>query len=369
MHTTLFLCGDVMTGRGIDQVMAHPSDPQLYEPWVRDAVEYVRLAERANGAIPRAVGGAYVWGDALGELERVRPEARIVNLETSITRSDDAWPAKGINYRMSPANVDCLRAARIDACSLANNHVIDWGYRGLAETLEVLASAGISTSGAGKDLADAERPAIVPRRDGGRVLVFGCCDASSGVPTEWAATAHRPGVNLLPNLGDETADAIGQQIAAIERPLDLVVASVHWGGNWGYDVPEKHIRFARRLVRAGVDIVHGHSSHHPRPFEVFEGRLILYGCGDFVNDYEGITGYEAFRSELTLMYLPSLDTRTGELVELAMVPFELRNFRLRRAQAEAARWLSDRLSPLCRGVALRGPDEAGVLRASAGGRP
>lgn len=100
----VFLCGDVMTGRGVDQILPHPSDPRIYEPAVRDARAYVRLAEAVNGPIPRSVEHAYIWGDALSELERASPAARIVNLETSVTRSDAYWP-KGINYRMHPANV------------------------------------------------------------------------------------------------------------------------------------------------------------------------------------------------------------------------------------------------------------------------
>lgn len=129
----LFFCGDVMTGRGIDQVMPHPCPPHLREPYVASALDYVALAERANGPIPRPVDFGYVWGDALPEFDRRRPDVRIINLETSITTSEDLQP-KGINYRMNPANVACLTAAGIDCCILANNHVMDWGSRGLLET-------------------------------------------------------------------------------------------------------------------------------------------------------------------------------------------------------------------------------------------
>jgi poly-gamma-glutamate capsule biosynthesis protein CapA/YwtB (metallophosphatase superfamily) len=118
----LFLCGDVMTGRGIDQLLPQPSRPHLYEPYVTDARDYVRLAERASGPIARPVGFDYVWGEARAEIDRRAPQLRIVNLETAITTSEDAWPGKGIHYRMHPANVGVLTAARIDACALANSH-------------------------------------------------------------------------------------------------------------------------------------------------------------------------------------------------------------------------------------------------------
>jgi poly-gamma-glutamate synthesis protein (capsule biosynthesis protein) len=86
---TLFLCGDVMTGRGIDQVLPHPNDPVLHEPYMTSAKGYVELAEEANGPIPKPVDYAYIWGDALRELEQRAPDVRINNLETSITRSED----------------------------------------------------------------------------------------------------------------------------------------------------------------------------------------------------------------------------------------------------------------------------------------
>src|SRR5947208_16970240 len=88
----MFLCGDVMTGRGIDQVLPHPGNPVLYESYIRDARDYVQLAERVNGPIPRPVSFSYIWGDALSELERAGTDGRIINLETSITTSEAHWP-------------------------------------------------------------------------------------------------------------------------------------------------------------------------------------------------------------------------------------------------------------------------------------
>ena len=120
-----------MTGRGIDQILSHPSSPALYEPYVTDARDYVRLAEMVHGAMPRRVSPAHVWGDALDLLRQHGPDVRIVNLETAITTSGDYWKDKGINYRMHPENVSVLLAAGIDIVALANNHVLDWGYGGL----------------------------------------------------------------------------------------------------------------------------------------------------------------------------------------------------------------------------------------------
>ena len=111
--------------------------------------------------------------------------------------SSEAWLPKGINYRMHPFNIPCLTAARLDCCVLANNHVLDWGERGLIETLETLYAAGLRTAGASMNRTAAEAPAIVPQREGRRLLVYALGTADSGIPGDWAATAERPGLAWL----------------------------------------------------------------------------------------------------------------------------------------------------------------------------
>lgn len=343
---TLFLAGDVMTGRGIDQILPRPGDPRLFEPYVRSALEYVALAERENGRLPRPVGFSYIWGDALAELERMNPDARIVNLETAVTRSGEPCPGKGIHYRMNPENLPCLTAAGLDCCVLANNHVLDWGRAGLAETLAALRAAGLRTAGAGNDAAEAEATGAIELAQGGRVLVYGLASATSGVPREWAAGPRRSGVCLLDDLSAHAADAVARRIAAQRHRGDIVVASIHWGGNWGYDVASGQRDFARALIDGGVDVVHGHSSHHPKGIEVYRERPILYGCGDLINDYEGIEGYEAFRPGLSLMYFPVFDADSGRLLEFPLAPMRLRRMRLERAAPDDAAWLRVALGKL-----------------------
>jgi poly-gamma-glutamate synthesis protein (capsule biosynthesis protein) len=85
--------------------------------------------------------------------------------------------------------------------------------------------------------------------------------------------------------------------------------------------------------------VHGHSSHHPRPIEVYRGKPILYGCGDVIDDYEGIGGHESFRADLRLLYLTCTDPVGGELVSLRMIPLRVRRMRLERAPQSDAEWL------------------------------
>ncbi len=344
----LFLSGDVMTGRGIDQILPNPSDPRLFESCVRSAVDYVRLAERASGSIPRRVKFNYLWGDASDIWSMHKPDVRIINLETAITASQDADPDKDIHYRMHPANVPCLTAAGIDCCVLANNHVLDWGRKGLEDTLGALHAAGIRTAGAGRNEAEASSPAVIamPR---GRLLVYGFALASSGVPGAWGATRAVAGVNWLADPSIRSVEAVRQRIERDRRAGDLVVLSLHWGGNWGYGISPSEREFAHHLIdSAGVDLVHGHSSHHPKGIEVYRGKTVLYGCGDLLNDYEGIHGYESFRPELALMYFPVIDTCSGELAALTLVPVRTRRFQLQRASAEETAWLAAMMDRECR---------------------
>lgn len=167
----LFLSGDVMSGRGIDQLLPHSVDPKLHEQYVESAREYVALAEEENGAIPDPVSYNYIWGNALQILEEQQPDLRIINLETALTTNDHWLKSKGIHYRMHPANVELLQAADIDCVVLGNNHTFDWGLKGLRESIGTLRKANLSTAGAGLDQQSAAQPAVLStnRR---RVLIF-----------------------------------------------------------------------------------------------------------------------------------------------------------------------------------------------------
>jgi poly-gamma-glutamate capsule biosynthesis protein CapA/YwtB (metallophosphatase superfamily) len=329
--TVIFLTGDVMTGRAIDQLLPHAGDPTLRESVVSDARTYIRLAEQATGASLPPFDYAWPWGEAPAIVEQFAPDVRLLNLETSITASGEFAPGKAVHYRMHPDNIGCLTAIRPDVCALANNHILDFGYQGLTDTLGTLDNAGIGRAGAGLDVLEAERPAVV-----GPVVIASCGMGSSGIPSGWAATAGRPGVAYVPDMSEVSASTVAGRVLGVKPYDGIAVVSVHWGSNWGYDVDAAQIRFAHRLIDEGIDIVHGHSSHHPRPIEVYRGKLILYGCGDTIDDYEGIGTYAAFRHELRLLYFASVET-TGTVLQ--MVPMRMRRMRLERAPDDDGEWL------------------------------
>ena len=359
---TLFLSGDVMLGRGIDQILAEPCDPTLYEPSLSDARDYIGLAEQLAGPIPRGAPSAYPWGDALAVLDAARPDARIVNLETSITRRGEPDPDKQIHYRVSPENAACLAAARIDVCGLANNHALDWGLDGLADTLATLDRLGIRRCGAGRDLGEALRPAEIDLGARGRVVVFAVGLGDAGVLASWAAGEGRPGVHRVADLGDDATRELRRAIEPWRSAGAIVVVSIHWGPNWGYGIPATHRRFAHLAIdELGAALVHGHSSHHVKGIEVHRGHLILYGCGDLLTDYEGITGHAAYRGELGLVYLATLDAR-GALAALEMVPTRMHRFRITEAGPDDARWLEASLARSCEPLGTRVALDGGRLR-------
>jgi poly-gamma-glutamate capsule biosynthesis protein CapA/YwtB (metallophosphatase superfamily) len=134
----LFLSGDIMLGRGVDQILKHSVDPTLSEDYVKDAREYVKLAIAKNGPLPENRPVDYVWGDALKILKNFNPDIKVANLNTAVTTNHEQWSMKGIHYRMHPKNVEVLQAANFDCVVLANAHILDYNYKGLEETIDTL---------------------------------------------------------------------------------------------------------------------------------------------------------------------------------------------------------------------------------------
>jgi len=194
--------------------------------------------------------------------------------------------------------------------------------------------------------------------------VFAFGSTTSGIPFAWGAKSDRTGVNLVSDMSADEARQIKCTVAEEKGQNDVVVASVHWGPNWGYEIPAEQRAFAHQLVDiAGVDVIHGHSSHHVLGIEVYRGRLILYGCGDFLDDYEGIRGYERYRNDLGLIYSASIDPGTGELNRLQMTPTQTQRMRVQHVRAADVLWLRNVLDRESRkyGVQIEMADEGTLV--------
>lgn len=318
-----------MTGRGIDQLFAVHNPDSFGKPDYVPAMQYLSWSAMLYGAEAMPLRHDYIWGSGLSVLEAAKPDLKLVNLETAITTSS-AWEPKTFTFRMHPDNTGCLSVAGLDCCVLANNHVLDFGVQGMFDTIDALDSAGISHAGAGKDLAEAEKPYVKVLPEGKRVLIFswGFRDSGCGF-AHWAATAGNPGINYLPDYTERSAKVIVDTVKKYRSKGDLVIASLHWGRNWVPRVPDVQRAMARYLIdNADIDVIHGHSSHHVLGVEVYKGKPVFYGCGDLINDYEGKLDDGEVPDNLGAMYFLDLDNETNRLRQLSAQPIQRRRFRL-----------------------------------------
>jgi poly-gamma-glutamate synthesis protein (capsule biosynthesis protein) len=156
----------------------------------------------------------------------------------------------------------------------------------------------------------------------------------------WNAGPSSPGINIITNFSQESLKGIEKQIEEHLQPNDVVVASVHWGGNWGYEISNIHRELAHNLIdHCHIDIIHGHSSHHVMGIEVYKNKPILYGCGDFLNDYEGISGHESYRGDLGLMYIVTTNTATGLLASMELIPTQIRRMQITEPAQSDINWM------------------------------
>jgi poly-gamma-glutamate capsule biosynthesis protein CapA/YwtB (metallophosphatase superfamily) len=320
---SLLLLGDVMLGRLVNQ----------------------RLQQ---------VSPAYPWGDTLPLLQQA--DVRICNLECVLADAGTPWSLtpKVFHFRSDARNIAVLQAAQIDAVSLANNHTLDFGYEALLHMLTLLETAGIRYAGAGRTLDEAARAALWQVR--GIRLAF--LAATDNEPA-WEAGPEQPGVWYIPiEPHDRRVERLLAAIRALRAQSDLVIVSLHWGSNWGYTPPPEHVAFAHTLIDAGADIIFGHSCHVVRGVEVYKSRLILYGCGDFIDDY-AVDPLE--RNDRSFLFLVEL--QGARLTRLRLYPTVIREMQARRAQGEERAALVTTMRHLCERLqtALRWQEQEACL--------
>jgi poly-gamma-glutamate capsule biosynthesis protein CapA/YwtB (metallophosphatase superfamily) len=280
-ETTLALTGDVMLGRGVNETL-HSVRPE--EP----------------------------WGDALPLL--LSADLRIINLECAITEHERPWSRtpKVFHFRADPPAVEVLRAGGVDACSLANNHTLDFEEKGLLDTLAHLEAAGIRYAGAGRDGEHAARPVLL--EDGVALVAF-----TDNEPP-FAAGPDKPGTNYLPVSTEprvlrRVEEAVRE---AREAGAETIVFSSHWGPNMVLRPPDAFRRFARAVVDLGADVYYGHSAHVFQGVEVYRGKPILYDAGDFIDDYAVDPD---LRNDRSFLFRVSMEG--GELRHLELFPVVL----------------------------------------------
>jgi poly-gamma-glutamate capsule biosynthesis protein CapA/YwtB (metallophosphatase superfamily) len=309
---TLALTGDVILGRGVAEAI----DRRLVRP-------------------------EELWGDVTPLLDAA--DLRIINLECPLTDHERPWTRtpKRPHFRAPPSTIETLLAARIDACSLANNHTVDFEERGLLDTIEHLDAAVIRHAGAGRNQLEAADPAIleVPAERAHRVALLAFTD---NMPP-FAAGAERPGTNYLPvSLEPKVLRRVERAVSTVrEMGVDTVVFSNHWGPNRVLRPKRIFRRFARAVIDLGVDIYYGHSAHVVQGVEIYRGKPILYDTGDFIDD---LPIHPELRNDWSFLFRVSVEG--GTLVRLELTPVKLRYARVGLATGEEREKILDRMERL-----------------------
>jgi poly-gamma-glutamate synthesis protein (capsule biosynthesis protein) len=278
-----------------------------------------------------------VWGDVLDRLRSL--DAMFVNLECCLSTRGRPWRRthRPFHFRADPEwAVPALERAGVDACALANNHVLDFEVPALEDTLEHLDDAGIARSGAGRTLDEALEPAVVSAGDT-RVAFVSLTDNTP----EYATSEDSPGTARIEvDVEDESTRSTVREALrrARARDPDLLVASLHWGPNMVTEPPPAFREFGRWLVEAGVDVVHGHSAHVFQAVEVHDGSPILYDAGDFVDDY---AVDDHLRNDRSFLFVLRVEAETP--VELRLVPTEIRRMAVYEADGKVAAWSRQRM--------------------------
>ena len=314
MAVTVALAGDTMLGRGVARALATTPPAAMVAPEV--------LA---------------VLGDA---------DLVVLNLECCISERGRPWaaPGKPFFFRAPPQAVELLVLLGTDCVTLANNHALDYGVDALADTLAHLAAADIAAVGAGLDLAQARRPAVLAA-GGLRVAVLGATDH----PPDFAASPDRPGVAFA-DLGRQVPNWLLDSVRAADAEVRLVTP--HWGPNMT-TAPVRHVRrAATALVDAGATLVAGHSAHVPHGV----AGPVLYDLGDFLDDYRVDP---VLRNDLGLLFLVTLDARGP--VRLEALPLKLEYCHTRLAAGDDADWMRRRFRAACADLGTELEEAAGRL--------
>ncbi|MHC4217391.1 MAG: CapA family protein [Planctomycetota bacterium] len=305
---TIAFVGDVMLGRGVDELIG-VNPPEAF------------------------------WGDVLPVLRSA--DLVVANLECAITDRTEPWDEtpKVFHFRARPEAVTVLQAANVGAVSLANNHTLDFRRVGLLETLSHLEAAGVRCAGAGLDVDSARAAAVIEAGD----LRLGLAALTDNEPP-FAAGPQRPGTSYLEILvTPESRDLVELAVAdARAGGADLVVLSLHWGPNMVVSPPSRFRDFARSAIDAGVDVVYGHSAHVFQGVEVYRRRPILYDTGDILDDYAVDA---TLRNDWSFLFLLDLDD--AGMQRLRLRPVRLTYGAVNFAAGDELEAIRTRMRTLC----------------------
>lgn len=277
-----------------------------------------------------AEGYDYAWRD-VGEIFQ-KDDFTLLNLETSVTESDEKWPDKEFNFRSKPKHAAEMQRQSVEGVSLANNHTLDFGRKGFADTLYYLKKYGIRYTGGGKDLSEALQP-ILFEKNGSKV---GILSFSRVVPSgKWYAGKDRSGIV---GAYDSQLDQVVAAVKEWEPKVDVLMVALHWGKMYTETPGKSEERAARRLIDAGADVIVGHHPHVLQGIEIYKNRPIFYSLGNFI--FTNLGG-NADRTMIAQVVLGD-----GRVKELRLLPFRIERGRPVRISEEEKKKELERLRKL-----------------------
>ncbi len=231
------------------------------------------------------------------------------NLEGPLTDRGTPEPDKKFTFHSPPAKVSAaLKNAGFTVVSLANNHTLDYGAEGLAQTVETLDAAGIRHAGAGADLAAARQPAIL-EANGQRVAFLAY---SITLPDNFYAGHNRPGTAFA------REEQVREDIIAARKQADIVLVSFHWGQEGKTELRDYQTRMGHLAIDSGAAAVIGHHPHILQGIERYKDGIILYSLGNFT--------FGSYSSHSIRSAIARLHFRDGRLQQLQMFPINVNNF-------------------------------------------
>ncbi|MFH1502470.1 MAG: CapA family protein [Candidatus Eisenbacteria bacterium] len=270
------------------------------------AVGDVALIGRAADAL--ADGTDPAWPGTAAFLAEA--DITFANFEMAIPRSVVERVAVDVSPDLvgRPDALPAFLETGVDVVALATNHIMDWGEKGLAETLEALRERNVVPVGAGANLEEAIRGVVLERRG----LRVGFCAFTP--EQRWTATRDMPGAAPL------TLEHVRASLDGMDRP-DVRVVSLHWGIEMShYPTPEDR-KLARDIVEAGAHLIIGHHPHVIQGHEKVGGAFVVYSMGNFAFDiHAGRIRHEFDPWDLRAGYVVEATLEPGRVASLAAVP-------------------------------------------------
>lgn len=278
-----------------------------------------------------------IWGDTLPLFQAA--DLRFCNLECVLADNGSPWrpETKVFHFRSDSRHIASLKVVGMDCVSNANNHALDYGDEALLEMLNLLDREHIYHAGAGINIQTASAMTVINYQ----TLRIGFIAFTDNEP-DWEAQANTIGVFYCPiDSKSNRAQYLFRLIEESRSQVDYLIVSAHWGGNWGYRPRSQHIAFAHSLIEKGADIIFGHSCHVFQGIEIYQGKVILYSCGDFLDDYR-VDKLE--RNDQSFVFM--LKISPVGIHRLRLFPTFIKHLQVQRAKGDLAQSIARKMQVL-----------------------